>query len=188
MKNKVSISILSCVIIALLMSNVFTYKKLEASRMIRQETFESYFEKKMKEKIIKIEEKNAKSEEKTTKAVEKEIVYRNLVYKNIEKDINGDDINDEIIVYGEDIDVYLEVNGIRTQILTLDEEEQLTKSNPMNHFEMDVMVEENLVIVNTTYGFTNKYGTTAWVCAYEYKEDKVKEIWNSDTYLSETVK
>lgn len=112
----------------------------------------------------------------------KVIIERNTKY------IDSDNDYDKVGIYlTNDLDVILKVKNDFVSILKVDNEEQIFGNIPSDKFLCNLYVEGNKILVGTTYSFTNKYGSTAWLECYEYTSGELKNIWSSDDQINTNI-
>lgn len=94
-------------------------------------------------------------------------------------DLDSDGKEDLIKLFYENGKVYLSINENEVFLFEAENESEIFQDIPQSHYHMGLNVVENHLIVSIKYNFVNKYGTSVYINAYSYKNQKVKEVWST---------
>ena len=114
-----------------------------------------------------------------------------ITYYGFEKDIlgrnytnrYGDGGSKEVVLYY-DGDIRLNFMNKDIRVLSNVPEDSIESLVPSNQMKNQLYIEEDaqnnryVFLVGSKYSFTNRYGSTAWLSAYEYSDNELKETWN----------
>jgi hypothetical protein len=98
----------------------------------------------------------------------------------------------EVLLYY-DGDIRLEVKDKEITVLSNIAEDCIESLIPSNQLKNDLYIKEDeqnqryLFLVGSLYSFTNKYGSTAWLSSYEYKNGDIRKVWDMQDLLSSVI-
>lgn len=129
------------------------------------------------------------------KEVNSEIWYHSFekdVIKRTYIDVDSDEELDEITLYY-DGDIRLRVKETESIVMADIEEEVISSLVESNKLESNLYIRSSnendsiSFLVGSTYGHTNKYGTTSWLTCFEYKDGVINKKWTSEDILSSKI-
>ncbi|MTI49143.1 MAG: hypothetical protein FH761_14955 [Firmicutes bacterium] len=100
---------------------------------------------------------------------------------------------DEVLLYY-DGDIRLKYKGQEVEVIPNVSENCIESTIASNQMVNQLLIKENseengyFFLVGSTYSFTSKYGSTAWLSCYEYKDDMLKKTWDMNDFFSSTIK
>lgn len=123
-----------------------------------------------------------------------------IVYYTLEKDVlarsyigfGENDETKEVLLYY-DGDIRLGVKDKDITVLSNIPEDCIESLIPDNQIKNELYIKEDvqnqryLFLIGSLYSFTNKYGSTAWLSSYEYKNDEIRKVWDIQDLLSSAV-
>lgn len=95
-------------------------------------------------------------------------------------DFNNDGLIEDVSLFYYDNYIVLRVKDGYEKLVIVDNEDQLFGDNPGDHYNCNLYVKSNKVLAGITYGGTNKYGSTSWIYCYEYQDENLNRIWDSE--------
>jgi hypothetical protein len=123
-----------------------------------------------------------------------------IVYYTFEKDVLartylgfGENVETSEVLLYYDGDIRLQVNDKDIKVLSNVPEDCIESLIPSNQLKNDLYIKEDaqnqryLFLIGSLYSFTNKYGSTAWLSCYEYKNGELRKVWDVGDLLSTVI-
>lgn len=102
-------------------------------------------------------------------------------------DVENDGLSDDVFLFYYDNYIVLQVKDGYEKLVIVDNEDQLFGDNLGDHYNCNLYVKSNKVLVCITYEGTNKYGSTSWIYCYEHQDGNLNRIWDSEELLKRNV-
>lgn len=101
-------------------------------------------------------------------------------------DVDNDGIYDEVMLYFDD-EVKIKVKNSEVTVLSGVSYNQIFDSIISDQYICEIYVKGNKILIGIAYSYTNKYGSTAELYCYEYKNEELEVIWSSQKELEKNI-